>query len=627
MKMLTEQKNLKRYVSTYNDCFKVRFDYEPSIVEIIRNIPGRRWLENGRFWVIPANITTRKHIKELNSIGFKFLDDAKKLLKEEVTTCNGVVGISKNKKGKKFFGIKFYYNELIVNFIRQVDGRTWNPTKKYWRVPINGYSSTKMLELQNEFKFRIFDSATEEIVKAINSGFKIDEKKLEGLNGTLRDFQKKGVKFIVNKKEVIVGDQMGLGKTIEALASLHYLNAFPSIVICPSSVKLNWERETNKWLPNKKVLIVDGQNNKNLKKDFDVYIINYDILWHNLKVLNTINFKSAVVDESQFCKNEKSKRTLATQDIIKTIKYKILLTGTPIRNRPHELISQLKIIKKLSDFGGWHGFVYNYCDPQETQWGLDIKGSSNIEKLNTVLRSTCYIRRTKKEVLKELPDKIISLVPVKIDNRIEYECAKDKFSNWFYDGFKNSKTRRPSAGTALVKLVALTQITAAGKLNFAINWISDFISSDEKLVVFAHHRKIVNTIYEKFKDISVKIQGGMSNIEKQKSIDSFQDDESIKIIVISIMAGGIGINLTAASNAVFIEQTWSPADLEQAEDRLHRIGQKNNVNYYYLIAKNTVDEVIAKTIANKKRIFSGVVDGKINNNAFVVLDKFLKHEV
>jgi len=225
--------------------------------------------------------------------------------------------------------------------------------------------------------------------------------------------------------------------------------------------------------------------------------------------------------------------------------------------------------------------------------------------------------------LSELPDKIRSYIPIKVNNRDEYESVREDIANWFREKSRESKTRNHISGQAIVKLEALKQVAAKGKLYAVKEWVDDFLSTEEKLVIFAHHRTIVNWIYDKFKKVATKLQGGMTNIEKQKSIDDFQDDDKIKIIVVSIMAGGIGINLTAASNALFVEQAWSPADHDQAEDRLHRIGQKNSVNYYYLIGRNTVDEMIANLIAKKRKIVDSVTEGK-TQNAVMIIESFLK---
>jgi len=573
--MTIQQTKPVRRITAANDCFRVRFDYNPDLVTLVKSIPGRQWSVIGRFWIIPINKKTTKEIIRLKDFGFVLDEKARSFLSDNDRKKQyaGMITIGKI-KGKEWFGVKFFYNEKILEFIHTIDGRKWQQEKRFWLVPINTFTISKMKQLKVKYNFRACELTNKKIRGIGNFKSAIEENsvKFKELGGKLRPFQKIGVEFIVRIKKVIIGDQMGLGKTIEAIAAIHYENAYPALVVCPLAVKLNWEKEINKWVPNKTVCIINGRNNKTLPIS-DYYIINYDILSHNKEILKKIDFKVGVADESQFCKNPKTGRTQATLEVFEKIQLRILLTGTPIRNKPAEIISQLKLIDMLDDFGGWWNFVQKYCNAFEGPLGWDISGASNIEELNQILRSLCYIRRNKNEVLSELPDKIRSYVPIEIDNREEYDSVKNDITSWFKVKSKEGETRSHVSGQALVKLEVLKQVTAKGKLNATKNWVSDFLSTEEKLVVFAHHRIIVNSIHNKFKKVATKLQGGMENKEKQKAIDDFQNDEKIKLIVVSMLAGGIGINLTAASNALFVELPWSPADLYQCEDRLHRIGK------------------------------------------------------
>lgn len=622
--MIIQQNKPKRIVTADGDCFRVRFDYNPDIVAVVKSIPGRQWSVIGRFWIIPINKRTINAIIGLRDFGFILDNDAKKFLtgNKEKKQLDRMITMGKVEE-KIWFGVKFFYDEKVLDFIHTIDGRKWQQDKKYWLIPVNSYTISKMKRLKDEYDFKTCDLVDKKIENIENLHNAVeDPDKFEKLGGTLRPFQKIGVEFILKNRKIIVGDQMGLGKTMEAIAAIYCENAYPALIVCPSVVKLNWKKEINKWVPDKTVCVINSRSNKILPIS-DYYIINYDILNYNQTILEKIEFKAGVADESQFCKNPKSARTKATMEIFKEIDLRILLTGTPVRNKPAEIIMQLKIINKLDDFGGWWRFVQKYCDPFKGPFGWDISGASNVEELNRILRLICYIRRNKEDVLPELPDKIRSYIPIKIDNREEYENVRKDITNWFKEKSKDSKMRNHISGQAIVKIEALKQIAAKGKLHAVKEWVDDFLSTEEKLVIFAHHRMIVDWIYDKFKKVATKIQGGMTSEERQKSIDDFQNDDKIKIIVVSIMAGGIGINLTAASNALFVEQAWSPADHDQAEDRLHRIGQKNSVNYYYLVGKNTIDEMIVNLIAKKRKIVDGVTEGN-TQSAVKIIESFLK---
>jgi SNF2 family DNA or RNA helicase len=610
-----------RMVTAKDKNFRVRFSYEPSLVDFMRKIPGRYWMPKAKYWNVPATKQSLSYILTLKDFGFSFSERAEKLLDNGAVEYSGIIGI-KTKRVKRYFVLKYLFSNEILNDIKTIDGRKWDKNLRCWFFPVNAFVAKKLLWLKEKYNFKIHESAEKELnlKKDVTISDKLEEN-LKSLNGELRNFQKKGVAFVAEKKKVILGDQMGLGKTIQAIGAVHYLNSFPALIVCPASVKLNWEKEIKKWT-NKKITIIEGQKNNKLEKA-DFYIINYDILSHNKKLLKTNGFKSIILDESQFCKNPKSARTKAAMEIAKKVNIRILLTGTPVRNRPAELISQLRIVERLDDFGGWFSFINKYCDAFQDEWGWNIKGASNTEELNKLLRATCYIRRTKDEVMPELPEKVRSYVPVKIDNEQDYLCEKENLLDWYKE---NKRQRKLFSGEVLTKIERLKQFAARGKIEMATNWINEFLESDdnEKLVVFAHHRIIVNEIFSRFKDVAVRLQGGMSSKDKQNSIDQFQNNKDVRIIVVSITAGGIGINLTAANKALFIEQAWTPVDHDQAEDRLHRIGQKDSVNCYYLIGIGTIDETIANIIANKRKVVDGVTEGTVTENAVQILEEFLK---
>jgi len=419
---------------------------------------------------------------------------------------------------------------------------------------------------------------------------------------------------------------MGLGKTIQALAylALHPEHR-PAVVVCPASLKLNWKREAEAWLETgDRIEIVSGGKVHELTKSHElragIVIINYDILKKWLPELKRIQPEILILDESHSVKNKKAARSKAAKELAAVTPHKILLTGTPVLNRPAELWNQLQIIDPAEfpdrRFFNWHlryaaahkikigskpdpANPGKWCD--RTAW--DFSGASNLEELAQSLK-TIMIRRTKDQVLPELPAKRRSTILIPIDNRKEYDKADNAFLEWMAEQNGAEVAERASHVEQLAKIEYLRQIAIHGKMKQAIAWIENFLDSGEKLVVFATHKATVHALEREYGTMAVKIDGSVSSEKRQAAVDKFQNDPDTKLFIGNIKAAGVGITLTAASNVAFLELDWTPALLEQAEDRCHRIGQPNAVNIYYLLAENTIDVSIAAMLERKR----GVID-------------------
>jgi SWI/SNF-related matrix-associated actin-dependent regulator 1 of chromatin subfamily A len=303
-------------------------------------------------------------------------------------------------------------------------------------------------------------------------------------------------------------------------------------------------------------------------------------------------------------------------------------------NRPQELVSQLKILGRLEEFGGWHKFVTRFCNAYRDSYGWNISGAAHLEELNDKLREVCFIRRTKAEVLKELPAKQRSEIMVELSNREDYARAEADVVSWIRERVKadaefhrqiddlpeeiqetiianraDAKAASAAQAETLVRIEALKQLSAEGKMEAVVEWIEDFIDSGEKLVVFATHKSIVKRLAEKFEADSIT---GDTPVEKrQAAVDRFQNDPAAKVIVCNIQAGGVGITLTAASNVAFVELGWNPAAHDQAEDRTHRIGQTDSVTAYYFIGEDSIDEWIYDLIEEKRVVVDATTDGVV----------------
>lgn len=453
------------------------------------------------------------------------------------------------------------------------------------------------------------------------------------------DFQHEGVEFLIGANgRGIIGDEMGLGKTIQALYWLHHTTNYPVLIISPKSVKLNWAAECAKWLPDRSVQIITGK--KHVEITGDIVLINCDIIaetqenlknvcttsqgaytWKKKKVkqgvprpdLAAIPFKACIVDELHNFKNENARRTQALQKLVKPISNLIGLSGTPIKNRPIEFFPFLKLIdpKKWSHR---RAYAIEFCNAQETMWGWNDLGASNLKKLHAKLKGT-MLRRLKHDVLPQLPPKTRSVIPIEITKKDQQLYLK------LENSIRSQLLSINKRAGQLALLEQLKQLTIDIKLPYCIDWIEDYLAAYPKLVVFVHHRAVLQTLQDHFKQRCVCISGGDSQIKREQAIDTFQNNSNIEIFVGSIMATKEGITLTAAKDTVTLEFVWDPAAHLQAENRVHRIGQESdNVGAYYPVLPNSIDIVIARLLDEKIKILSQILDGKQAGKTDLFLD-------
>ena len=435
-----------------------------------------------------------------------------------------------------------------------------------------------------------------------------------GLGGELKPFQRAGVRYMLAQRRAFLADEQGLGKTIEALAAIEADGAYPAVVVCPASLKLNWLREIERWLPGRGVRVLMGTGRSSLPLA-EINVVNYDILAARLEELRALQPRALVLDESHYCKNAAAKRTRAVQRLAAAVPRDGLvmaLTGTPVMNRPPELIAQLRILGRLNDFGSG------------AQFGRRFRGPDAHLRLHWHLRARCFVRRLKSEVLPQLPAKTRAVVPVELTNEAEYRLAERDVVAWLQSQPLDLRTLDAKVAAALraerlVRLNALKLLAARGKLHGALAWIHDFLSSGERLVVFAHHREIQHALIERFPG-ALHILGKDSPNAREAALRDFQepDGEGNQLIVCSIDVAGQGLTLTRSSNVVFLELDWTPAKHDQAEDRCHRIGQQDAVNATYLLAADTIDETIATLLERKRAVIGAVTDGRAEGEEGVV---------
>ncbi|HEY1833105.1 MAG TPA: DEAD/DEAH box helicase [Solirubrobacteraceae bacterium] len=441
-----------------------------------------------------------------------------------------------------------------------------------------------------------------------------------GLGGELKPFQRAGVRYLLEQRRSFLADEQGLGKTIEALATIEAASAYPAVVVCPANLKLNWLREIERWLPGRSASAMSGTFAPVRPGDADVTVVNYDILDARMDELLAMEPVAVVLDESHYCKNPAAKRSQAAQRLTAGIAgdgLVLALTGTPVVNRPAELISQLRILGRLGDFGSG------------AEFGARFRGADAHLRLHWHLRARCFVRRLKADVLPQLPPKTRAVVPVELDNEAEYRLAERDLIQWLRTQpldlrELDAKVAAALRAERLVRLNALKLLAARGKLQGALTWIHDFASSGERLVIFAHHREVQKALLERFPQ-ALHILGGDGFAARDRALRAFQepDGPENQLIVCSMEVAGQGLTLTRSSNVVFLELDWTPAKHDQAEDRCHRISQQDAVTAYYLLAAGTVDETIS-TLLERKRVVIGAVTDGVEQDEEAVVDQLVR---
>jgi SWI/SNF-related matrix-associated actin-dependent regulator 1 of chromatin subfamily A len=463
-------------------------------------------------------------------------------------------------------------------------------------------------ELQDEY-----DRASETVALSY-----AEDAELDGLalGGELHPFQRAGVRYALQRRRTFIADEQGLGKTVQALAALEADGAFPAVVVCPASMKLTWERESRHWLPERSVTVLDGRGETGWTEEAgeaEIVVLNYDILEAHLERLMEREPRAVVFDESHYVKNPGAARTKAALELAEQLPdgaLRLALTGTPVLNRAEELVSQLRVLGRLGEFGSGARLTRRF------------RGAGSDDRLHWNLRAHCYVRRTKKQVLPQLPAKRHDTVPVLLSNEHEYRLAEHDVIAWLQSlpldlRAIDAKVAAALRAEQLVRLNNLRQLAARGKLPTALAWIADFLASGEPLVVFAEHIATQRAVLDRFPD-ALHILGSDSARARQQAVDAFQREDGPQLIVCALKAASQGITLTRASNVAFLELDWTPARHDQAEDRLHRIGQASAVTAWYLLAPDTIDETMAELLERKRSLIDAVTDGQVRDEERLV---------
>lgn len=526
------------------------------------------------------------------------------------------------------YKVAYQYHPMLVACTKRIPSARYQAEYKYWEVAIVDAQYLRIMAEWAQGKGFVRTVRWMKDEEPVESYEPLPMPALTVPHNMLvqpYDYQKEGIAYALQKKRCIMGDEPGLGKTAQAIGTLTASGAFPALVICPASLKVNWQREFKKFGGVDAVILDDSnrgvwQNLLTMKrldgKPFcQVIITNYESLkkffvrrlirqerftMKSIEFDPRINlFRTVIIDESHKCKSNKTQQSKFVQGIADGKEYVLELTGTPVVNNNEDLVQQLRIMDRLNDFGGYQKFIGRYCQ--------GLNKSSHVKELNLRLRNVCFFRRQKKDVLTQLPDKTRSYLVTDISNRKEYAAAEKDVIKYLrdYQNADDDKLQRAIRGDIMVRMNILKQVSARGKIDSAVDVIHNTIDGGEKLIVFCFLKEVVAALKREFPQ-AVTVTGDDNDKQKQYSVDKFQQDEACKLIILNYRSGGTGLTLTAASNVLFVEFPYTYADCCQAEDRAHRNGQKNAVTCTYLLGQNTIDEYMYNLIQTKKNIANGV---------------------
>ena len=539
----------------------------------------------------------------------------------------------------------------LLHVVKQTDGRKFRPDDKTWAISIA--QAGDLIDRLNAFKSDEWNkeyteaiSVAGELVDAMRSIEQVntymeeraariaisgaaaltDESVVAGIKekfiGLFPDglelypFQYVGVQFAeLSGGRCLIGDDMGIGKTIQAIAyAAIHPERWPVAVVCPANVKYNWEKEIKTWLPDANVSVIK-KGKDTIPDQVDFLVINYDLIKKQRENLEDYGFDMVIFDESHYLKNKKAQRTQASLAFADTCESVLCLSGTAVTNRPIEFFTTLNLLRP-AEFPNRHVFGVRYCSGSQQYigygkhaWSYD--GASNTEELHNRTRDFC-IRRLKKEVMAELPDKIRTIHQVE-PSTAELRAYKETHDAWMHMYHEHKAHNSMPAGFVLNMLTDLRHECGRLKVASTIKWIDEYKEQnpDTPLVVFFHHKDVgVELMNELKKNYSVAgIVGGTPAETRQQYVDMFQEGK-LDILCCSTLAAKEGITLTAADTVVFIEREWVPGWEEQAEDRINRIGQEaDTVWATYISVNGTIDEKFDRVIEDKRQVVKAVLDG------------------
>lgn len=502
-------------------------------------------------------------------------------------------------------------NQMLFNQLKRHPNK-WHIPLLYVTYPeerstkLFAFCEKESFEIDSEIASRLLDARKEqsellELSSSVESDFSVD-----GLLLTPRPYQNSGIQYMVKAKSCINADRMRLGKTLQSLAAVHHLKAYPCLVVCKRGLLLNWQHEISKTLGTDSVFVCTDLKKELEEKDF--LIVNPEKLHKLLPKLVDYNFQSIIYDEAHNIGRAGTQKFNAIKSLSKKARYKYALTGTPVKNRALDLVNILDFLGRLKDFGGKWKFINEYYN---VGYDFSVGEAKDLDKLHTKLKSVCMVRRTTEEVFDEVPQKDFISVEVPLSNMSDYSRLTGEIQKLTTKAKKDLEFAKERKG----KIFELRRILGIGKVDAIADWVEDFLSTGEQLVLFAHHLDVQKALVARFPE-AVTILSSDSLEERFENMRLFQTKQK-QLIICSLLAAGEGLDLSTADTAAFCELGWTPPQMEQAIARIEAVGKTNPLTYYTFIGQKTVDIKTAAMLQDKGSESDMVTSGELNEDSYV----------
>lgn len=475
----------------------------------------------------------------------------------------------------------------IAKILSKIPDSSYDVKSNEWSFPVEHYDIVSKELANSNVKFENIPSGTLKLAKRT---YKDSPFNLQGeIYDILMDFQREAVNFAINRNgRILLADDMGLGKTIQALAIANYYKLeYPLLILSPASLCFNWLDSVQRFLNEEATIIRE-------KSDFGgkIIIISYNLAVNFTEIINKYGFGVIICDECHYLKSTTSKRTKQLLPVLQKTSRLVMISGTPATSRPVELYPILCALDKTL-YPTFQTYGNRYCGGKKIGLYFDYKGCTNAVELSTVIEKAFMIRRVKDDVLDQLPKKFRRQIII--------------------EGMKNSiqitNTLEMLGDTPDATIMMEYAKAAVIKKDPVLKYLESVIEKNIKCIVFAHHKEMLDALesYCIEKQIShIRIDGATATAKRQGLVDSYQNDEGVRIAILSLTACSTGLTLTSGKAVIFAELYWNPGTMLQAEDRIHRIGQKDNVDIHYLVAKNTVDEVVWPKLLQKLTVLESL---------------------
>lgn len=504
------------------------------------------------------------------------------------------------KENKKSLSIGFDYDPTVLDTIKSLEQRTFNPNNKTWRV--NKEDADWLYNRLDELKYVELSSLKPHTSHNSKEEVSLTKADFPHITITPREFQMNTVNRIVNSGKVINALEAGLGKTPITVMACEYFNK-KTLVVCPATIKYNWKNEIHKINPHANVVVLDGKSDW---QDADYIVMNYDIIDRFIDDIMESEIAIAVYDEAHKLRGitnsgrPSSKRAELCLGIAEHMEHVLPITATPYVNQTKDIFNLLKVVEHPAA-KNWYSFANAYCGAKRNSFGVTYNGSSNQEQLNSRLYPD-YMIRLRTEDHEDLPERMRSFIPLKINMNKYNKAVQD-----YMDNLKSLETN----GQHLVYMQAMRLELAKEKSKQAVNMIRDLLEQNKSVVVFSNYKNVVDKLHEKFERDAVKIHGDLTDKERAGAVDKFQSGDK-KVFVGSVDAASEGITLTKSHHMLVIDFHWSPIIMvEQMEKRIHRMTQTQPCIVQYLYVQEAeIDRIQLSMLEDKLNDASMIIDGK-----------------